>query len=125
MHKEPLEGDPAPPSVNALGNARLPIIHEALKTCHGPPHTEIDGQVLRPVIGQAPRRNNRKAYQTLRPKVCESLGPTHPSMVSKDSAKALVRPQRRRKVSQKVSSGSLVRSSGIDIEELQPSKELA
>jgi hypothetical protein len=123
-HEESLEeetvDDPAPPSANVLGNGQLPIIHEAIETRHEPPQTEIDGQVLRPVIGQAPRRNYRKASQNPRLKVSESLGLTHPSKVSKATGKALVRPQRRQKFSQKTSSSSLVRPSSMDIGEPQP-----
>lgn len=85
------------------------------------PHTKINGQVLRPIIGQGPRRSNRIPSQKAKPVVTGSLGPVHASKVSKPARKTQLRPQRRPNVSKKVSFGSLPLSSDMDTAEPQPS----
>jgi hypothetical protein len=84
------------------------------------PHTRIDGQVLRPVIGQAPRRSNRKPSQKVQPVVDECLGPVHPSKISKAVRKTQLGPQRPN-VSKRVSFGGLPLPSDVSTGETQPS----
>jgi hypothetical protein len=65
------------------------------------PHTRINGQVLRPIVGQVSRRSNRNPPEKPRQVASEFLGPFHPSKVSKAACKTRLGPQRRPTVPQK------------------------
>jgi hypothetical protein len=74
------------------------------------------GQVLRP----SRRRQSQKDGQP-QPVGSASLGPVHPSKVSKAAGKTKPGRQGRLNISQEVSSGGMPLSSGVDAAEPQPS----
>jgi hypothetical protein len=77
-------------------------------------------RVLRPKMGQALLPSKRKASHKDGQPANASLGPVHSSKVSKAAGKRKG-PQRRLKISQKVSSDGLPLSSGVDAAEPHPS----
>lgn len=85
------------------------------------PYTRIDGQVLRPKMGQALRRSNRKSPQRPLLVASKSLSPFYPSKGSKAAQKTRLMPRRRPNISKKVSVGALPRSSSVDAAQPQPS----
>ncbi|PMD15359.1 hypothetical protein NA56DRAFT_710032 [Hyaloscypha hepaticicola] len=87
------------------------------------PHPRMDKRILHPTKGQALRPNKRKQSQKdgqPQPVASASLGPVHPSKVSKAAGKRKG-PHRQLNISQKVSSDGLLLSSGVDAAEPQPS----
>jgi hypothetical protein len=84
------------------------------------PRPRMGKGVLRPTTKQVLRPSRRKQPQKVGQPVNASLGPVHSSKVSKAAGKRKG-PQRRLNVSQKVSSNSLLLSSGVDAAEPQPS----
>ena len=88
------------------------------------PRPIMGKQVLHPTKGQALRPSRRKQSQKYgqpQPVASASLGLVHPSKVSKAAGKTKPGRQRRLNISQKVSSGGLPLSSGVDAAEPQPS----
>jgi hypothetical protein len=83
-------------------------------------------QVLRPTTEQALWQSMKKpSYIDGQPQpvASTSLGPVHSSKVSKTASKKKPSPQQRLNISQKVSSGGLPLSSGVDTAEPQPSPD--
>jgi hypothetical protein len=78
-------------------------------------------RVLRPTTGQASRPSKRNPSHKDGQPASASLGPVHSSKVSKAAVKKKSGPQRRLNISQKVSSGGMPLSSGVDAAEPQPS----
>ena len=85
------------------------------------PRLRTGKRVLRPTTGQASRPSKRKPSHKDGQAASASLGPVHSSKVSKVARKKRPRPQRRPNISQKVSSGGLLLSSGVDAVQPQPS----
>jgi hypothetical protein len=88
------------------------------------PRPRMDKRVLHPTKGQALRPSRRKQSQKdgqPQPVASASLGPVHPSKVSKAAGKTKPGRQRRLNISQEVSSDGLPLSFGVDAAEPQPS----
>jgi hypothetical protein len=80
-------------------------------------------RVLRPTTGQPPRPSKKKPSHKdgqTQPVASKSLGPVHPSKVSKAAEKKRPGPRRRPNASQDVSSGDTPLLSGPDIAEQLP-----
>jgi hypothetical protein len=87
------------------------------------PRPSSSKQVLRPTTGQALRPSKRKSSQKYKQPASVSLSPVHSSKVLKTAGKKKPRLQWGLNVSQKISSGGLPLSSGVDAAEPQPSPD--
>jgi hypothetical protein len=88
------------------------------------PRPRTGKRVLGPTKGQVLRPSRRKKSQKdgqPQPVASASLGPVHPSKLSKAAGKTKPGRQRRLNISQEVSSGGMPLSSGVDAAESQPS----
>jgi hypothetical protein len=86
------------------------------------PRFRTGRRVLRPTTGQASRPGKREpSHKEGQPVANTSLGPVHPSKISKATGKKRAAPQRRPRISKSVSSGGLPLSSAVDSAKVPPS----
>jgi hypothetical protein len=88
------------------------------------PRFRTGNRVLRPTTGQASRPSKREPSnkgELPQPIASTSLGPVHPSKISKATGKKRPASQRRMQISKSISSGGLPLSSVVDVAKLPPS----
>lgn len=109
-----------PPVSGALNSSQQGQPERSSSTSNSPPYSS-GKRVLRPAMGPAllPRSKIKASHKDGQP-ANASLGPVHPSKISKAAGKRKG-PQRRLNISQDVPSDGLPLSSGADAAEPQPS----